>query len=345
MNDAANAVRGCATIEEYVGDLEGLDLATLIARERPLVIRGLVRDWPLVRHALESATAFARALAAMDNGVDVDTLRLPPEAEGHVGYTPSMDGFNYQRFRVPLMQGLQRLAGYSQVEKPPGLAIQSAAIDACLPVFRQGHALSLLDESVQPRLWVGNRVTTPTHFDAQHNIACVVCGRRRFTLFPPEQLSNLYIGPLDYAPTGAAISMARLDQVDDPRFPRLRTALAAAQTATLEPGDAIYMPPLWWHNVASLEQLNALVNYWWPSLSGDGHDRGDSLDALFHCLLAFRELPAAERAHWRGLLEHYVFGESDPVAHVPEHRRGVLGKPLSPEQLAWLRKAAGRHLT
>lgn len=344
MNDAANAMQGLAAIEEYAGDLDDLDLATLIAHDRPLVIRGLVRDWPLVRHARGSASAFARALAAMDNGADVDTLRLPPEAEGHVGYTPTMDGFNYQHFRVPLTQGLQRLAGYSQVEKPPGLAIQSVAIDTCIPAFRREHALALLDASVQPRLWVGNRVTTPTHFDAQHNIACVVCGRRRFTLFPPEQLPNLYIGPLDYAPTGAAIGMARLDQADDPRFPRLRTALAAAQAATLELGDAIYMPPLWWHNVVSLEPLNALVNYWWPSLPEIGRHHGDTLDALFHCILAFRELPPSERAHWQGLLEHYVFAEGDPVAHIPEHRRGVLGKPLTPEPLAWLRKAASRHL-
>lgn len=342
MSDSAN--KGCVEIEEYTGDPDTLELATLIARDRPLVIRGLAREWPLVRNALASATAFAKALAAMDNGTDVDTLRLPPEAEGHVGYTPDMDGFNYQHFRVPLTQGLQRLAAYSQVEKPPGLAIQSVAIDTCIPAFRRDHALGLLDVSVQPRLWVGNRVTTPTHFDAQHNIACVVCGRRRFTLFSPAQLPNLYIGPLDYAPTGAAISMARLDQVDDPRFPRLRTALATAQTATLGPGDAIYMPPLWWHNVASLEPLNALVNYWWPSLADTDHHHGDTLDALFHCILAFRELPASERAHWLGLLDHYVFAEDDPVAHVPEARRGVLGKSLTPEQLAWLRKAASRHL-
>lgn len=344
MNDMAGPTPEPSVIEEYTGQTRELDLAALLAREQPLVIRGLVADWPLVRVACESDSDFARALASLDNGTDVDTLRLPPEAGGHLGYAPDMGGFNYRHFRVPLTQGLQRLAGYSQIDHPPGVAIQSVAIDTCIPGFRREHALNLLDASITPRLWVGNRVTTPTHFDSQHNIACVVCGRRRFTLFPPEQLPNLYIGPLDYAPTGAAISMARLDQVDDPRFPRLRQALAAAQVATLEPGDAIYMPPLWWHNVVSLERLNALVNYWWPSLPGAGHHHGDSLDALFHCILAFRELPATERAHWQRLLDHYVFDDVDPVPHVPEHRRGVLDTPLKPEQLAWLRKAAGRNL-
>ncbi|HET7267477.1 MAG TPA: cupin-like domain-containing protein [Oleiagrimonas sp.] len=335
---------GPGAMEEYAGEIAELDLAALQAREHPLVIRGLVSDWPLVHAARRSDSDFAKALAAMDAGGDVDTLRLAPEAGGHVGYTSSLDGFNYRHFRVPLTQGLQRLAAYSRVDDPPGLAIQSAVIDECIPAFRRDHALDMLEPAIAPRLWVGNQVTTPTHFDSQHNIACVVCGRRRFTLFAPEQLANLYIGPLDYAPTGAAISMARLEQVDDPRFPRLRHALAAAQQATLEPGDAIYMPPLWWHNVASLEPLNALVNYWWPSLKGAEHHHGDSLAALFHCILAFRQLPAGERAHWQRLLEHYVFDDVDPVAHVPENRRGVLDDPPTPEQLAWLRAAARRHL-
>src|SRR6185312_11381993 len=48
---------------------------------------------------------------------------------------------------------------------------------------------------------------------------------------------------------------ARLDRPDDPRYPRLKDALATAKAADLGEGDAIYIPPLWWHHVESLEQL------------------------------------------------------------------------------------------
>jgi hypothetical protein len=201
--------------------------------------------------------------------------------------------------------------------------------------------MPLLAADIQPRLWMGNRVTTPAHFDSSYNIAVVVCGRRRFTLFPPEQVSNLYVGPLDFAPTAAAISLARLDASADPRYPRLKDALAQAQVAVLEPGDAIYMPPLWWHHVASLERLNALVNYWWRSAAFPGHVAEPPQDALMHCILALKSLPPAERAAWKTLLDHYVFADEDPAAHIPPALRSVLG-PLTPELVAKLKRLIRR---
>ncbi|WP_329743008.1 cupin-like domain-containing protein [Dyella sp. A6] len=344
MSEHSGAIPAPAAIEEYhpePGRPFGPD--DLTGRERPLVIRGLVRDWPIVKLAQQSDTAFAQRLAQWDSGADVSTLMISPEAGGVIGYTPDMEGFCYRHFKVPVTLGLQRLANYSRRDNAPGLVIQSAPVRECIPGFLDEHAMPLLDPSIEPRLWIGNRVTTPTHFDSQHNIACVVCGTRRFTLFPPDQLPNLYIGPLDFAPTGAAISMARLDHPDDPRFPRLKQALATAQVAELNPGDAIYMPPLWWHNVDSLERLNALVNYWWSPVQVDGFTTGHARAALYHCLLAFRALPPGERANWKQLLDHYVFGDEQAIAHIPEQRRGVLG-PLTPETVEQLKQGARQNL-
>lgn len=331
-----------AAIEEIPAGAP-VDLDGLVRGARPVVIRGLVADWPIVAAARASDWTFAEQLAGFDNGTPVDALMMPPEAEGVVGYNADLSGFNYRHHRVPLTKGLKQLLLYARQERPNGLAIQSAALAACAPGFLERHALPLLPPSVQPRLWVGNRVTTPAHFDEFHNVACVVCGARRFTLFPPEQVRNLYIGPLDFAPTGAAISVARLDRPDDPRFPRLREALAHAQAAELEPGDAIYIPPLWWHHVASLKRLNALVNYWWKPVAAPGTAPMTLLGCLLHAILGFRSLPPAERAAWRALLDHYVFGEEDPAAHIPEARRGVLG-PLTPEQVEALRAKIQRYL-
>lgn len=331
-----------AAVEECVAE-PALTLNGIVGRERPLVMRGLCRNWPIVQLALESDTAFAQGVAARDNGTAVDTLLLSPAEQGYIGYNAAGDGFNYAHHRVSITQGLQRLAQYSRQSAAPGLAIQSALISACLPGFNADHALALLDATVQPRLWIGNRVTTPAHFDEFHNIACVVCGSRRFTLFAPDQVRNLYVGPLDFAPTGAAISMARLDRPDDPRFPRLKLALAQARVAELRPGDAIYIPPMWWHHVASLERLNALVNYWWKPRPAHGYAPDTALGCLLHCMLTFKALPPAERAAWQGLLDYYVFGDEDPAAHIPAERRGILGV-LTPAQIDALRETIRRTL-
>jgi hypothetical protein len=330
-------------IEEFQGSISAITIDDFVGRHRPVVFRGLVRDWPLVKLARESDTAFAQRLSQLDNGTPVDTLLIPPGEEGVVGYNADFSGFNYEHHRVSLTQGLQRLAQYSREQSTAGLAIQSALIPACLPGFVDEHALPFLDSQIQPRLWIGNRVVTPAHFDEYYNVACVVCGRREFTLFPPEQVKNLYVGPLDFAPTGAAISMARLDRLDDPRFPKLREAMAHAQQAVLEPGDAIYVPPLWWHHVASLERLNALVNYWWKPMLEGVPATFSARGFLLHGLLSMRWLSPAERAAWRHLLEYYLFDTEDPAAHIPADKRGVLGT-LTPELAGKLKELILKQL-
>jgi len=332
-----------APIEEFHYNGQADALNEIVSQERPLVIRGLVKQWPIVVLAGESDQAFASRLAAWDSGTVVDALLMPPEEQGLVGYRADGEAFNFSHHRVSVTQGLQRLLQFAQQDDAPGLAMQSAPVAGCLPGMLEDHAVPFLDASIKPRVWIGNQVTTPAHFDEFHNIACVACGGRRFTLFPPEQVGNLYVGPLDFAPTGAAISMARLDRPDDPRFPRLKLALAEARTADLSPGDAIYIPPMWWHHVTSLGKLNALVNYWWRPEQGTGLVPQTRLGGLLHCILLFKSLPATERAAWRELLDHYVFGDEDPAAHIPEARRGWLGK-LDVEQSGKLLERIRRYL-
>ena len=195
----------------------------------------------------------------------------------------------------------------------------------------------MVGAQAQPRLWLGNAITTPTHLDEWHNIGCVVSGRRRFTLFPPEQVANLYIGPLDFAPTGAPMSLVRLEAPDFARFPRFRSALAAAVTAELGPGDALFIPALWWHHVESLEPFNLLVNYWWHAGGAASIEGPCGFDGLILSMLNLRTLPPATRKAWQALFDYYVFnGAGDPGAHIPAERRGLLGT-LSAEDAAKLR--------
>src|SRR6185312_7795908 len=103
------------------------------------------------------------------------------------------------------------------------------------------------------------------------------------------------------------------------------------QVADMEPGDAIFIPPLWWHHVESLEPLNMLVNYWWKGNPLEPSVLPSALDSLLHAIVGLRSLSPGEREAWRAIFEYYVFGDTQAAAgHIPEARRGVLGD-MSPE--------------
>lgn len=296
----------------------------------PAVLRGLVAQWPAVKHAQTSAESIHRYLRRLDSGATVDVLMMPPHVHGRLFYNDDMSGFNFSRIKASIGDVSDKLIRYAKFDNRPSLAAQSALIADCLPGFEKENGLPLLDPSVQPRIWLGAAVTTPAHFDESNNIACVVSGRRRFTLFPPEQIANLYIGPLGHAPTGTPISLVSLANPDFERFPRFRQALAAARVAELEPGDAIYIPMLWWHHVESLGKYNMLVNYWWKGYAGAAAS-DSALNCLLHCLLTLKGLPPEQRQVWKQLFDHYVFSaNAQTVEHIPPRVRGVLGE-ISPE--------------
>ena len=331
----ADAVAAPAPIREFATRDAELIRREVLSSGEPAVLRGLVADWPAITAARGSPAGLIAYLRQLDNGAPVDAIMTAPEIQGRIFYREALNGFNFVRNRLPLTAVAEQALRYAGHPRAPAVAVQSALLRDCLPGFAAANPLPVADPSAQPRIWLGNAVTTPTHLDEWFNIGCVVLGRRRFTLFPPAQIGNLYVGPLDYAPTGAPMSLVQLHAPDLERFPRFREALAHARGAELAPGDAIFIPPLWWHNVESLDPLNVLVNYWWHA-SGAVLGSVSGYDSLLHAILNIRQLPAPVREAWRALFEHYVFGPQSQVsAHIPEPRRGVLGTlaPADAERL------------
>lgn len=317
--------------------------AEIAPRYQPAVLCGLVADWPAVKAAQRSGAAVCDYLDELDNGRPVDAIMTPPDAAGRIFYNSAMNGFNFVRNQVPLSRVLEQTQRYSAFEKPPGVAVQSAVVNDCLPGFVDLHAMPLLPAAVQPRIWVGNRITTPAHMDESHNIACVVSGTRRFTLFPPEQIANLYLGPLDFTPTGSPISLVDFDDPDFDRFPKFAQALSGGFVADLAPGDALYIPTLWWHHVRSLSAVNVLVNYWWRAATVPESTFHSVFDALLHGVVAVRHLPPECRAAWAAIFQHYLAdSQGQATAHIPEDRLGVLGQPSIEHTMALRQWLAGR---
>ena len=324
---------------------QGVDLKTfreeILSGARPVVLKDLVKDWPAVRAARDSSRALADYLRPFDRGKQVAVLEGPPSIRGHFFYRDDMRGLNFERRPATIGATIERLLAQADDPNPPALYIESTPTSEHLPPFASENVNPLLPPAVAPRIWIGNTLTVQTHFDLSSNIACVVGGRRRFTLFPPEQLPNLYVGPIEFTISGPPISMVNLKNPDLARFPRFSAALSASQSAELEPGDALFIPYGWWHQVESLTPFNVLVNYWW----NEARQAGSPFDCMLHAILALRDLPPEQRDVWHTMFEHYVFQSADEsMAHLPLEQRGMLGPPSAERALA-IRTILARSFT
>lgn len=295
----------------------------VLASTTPVVLEDLAADWPLVKAGKRSADEAIAYMRGFYRDATVGVFIGDPAEDGRVFYNDDMGGFNYQRALVKLDTVFDRLLQHAADERPPAIYVGSTTIDACLPGLRAANDVRVGDYEPLASIWLGNRTRVAAHYDLPDNAACNAVGHRRFTLFPPDQLENLYVGPLDFTPAGQSISLVDFANPDFRRFPRFRDALKHAQVAELAPGDAIFIPSMWWHHVEALDSLNVLVNYWWrrsPAFMGA------PVDVLMHAILNIRELPDEQRRAWRRIFEYYVFDFDEAAfAHIPGEKRGVLG--------------------
>ncbi|SDA20992.1 cupin-like domain-containing protein [Sphingomonas sp. NFR15] len=312
------------TVADLSDAVRDFDAAALVARQQPVVLRGLVCDWPLVRAGRTGAQAAADYLKRFYQGAPVVGYAGPARIGGRFFYDDGMTAMNFTATRVKLDAWLDRLLSDADDD---ALYVGSTDLDTYLPGLRDENDLpqdAFAGATPRASIWIGNRTTAATHYDMSNNAACCIAGRRRFTLFPPEQIDNLYPGPLEPTPGGQAVSMVDLRAPDLARYPRFAEALRVAQVFDLEPGDVLVYPALWWHNVEALDAFNILINYWWNAAAPF---LDSPMNTLLHGLLSLRDRPDSEKQAWRALFDYYVFGPADRAgAHLPEAARG----PLAP---------------
>ncbi|MCP9223533.1 cupin-like domain-containing protein [Erythrobacter sp. LQ02-29] len=310
---------------------------------RPVVMRGVAREWPLVAAGREDVGEALSYLERLDSGVPTDVMLAPPQERGRFFYAPDMRGFNFQRRQGTIAQVAAHLRELAMQDEPMGVyagaaeaAVHTPGLEEANPFLFAGTATG-----ATTRVWLGNATQVSTHFDLSDNFAVVALGQRRFTLFPPDTVGDLYVGPLDVTLAGQPVSMVDPLAPDMETYPRFEHALERASFAELEPGDAIYIPTLWWHHVAARDPVNILVNYW-----HNDTPHGGGFVALVHAILAIRDRPEPQREAWRAWFEHMVFAADAPASadHIPLHARGVTGSP-SPERDSRIRRFIASILT
>ena len=307
---AVEVVEGCdpANIPEHV-----------TASDVPVLLKGLVADWPAVKACNESLPGAAKYMSQFWTN-ELVTVYVSEDNDGKFFYNDEFTGFNFRAGTAHMGEVFQKL-GEHPGDQGMAIYVGSTNVDRWLPGFRKENDIAMPGDGLVS-IWVGNKTRISAHYDFPDNIACVVAGKRRFTLFPPEQIDNLYVGPIDRTPSGQAISLVDFENPDLERFPRFAEALKHGVVADMEPGDAIFVPSMWWHHVQSFSDYNILINYWWTSA---GTLTSSPSAALMHGILAVRDLPERQRLAWQKIFEHYVFSADESVyEHIPEAGRGCL---------------------
>ena len=323
---------------QAIPSVENIDFqqfhSEIVASNQPVVIKSVVADWPSVIAAQQSPEAIVDYLKKFDIDAIISALVGKPDINGRFFYSDDLTDLNFQRAQVTLGIALDRLLTIANQEDAYAIALQAIQLHQVLPAFKPSNPQPLLDSSIEPTMWIGNRARVAPHYDIHDNLACVVAGQRKFTIFPPEQINNLYPGPALNAPGGVPVSMVDIDDPDLQLYPNYPRAQQAAMSAILEPGDGIFIPALWWHGVNSLQDLNILVNYWW---GGDTETKISPNDSLLHSMMSIANLDHTKRQAWQQFFNYYVFktGE-DPKRHLPSDLKDIVVN-LSPEQEAELR--------
>lgn len=301
---------------------------------RPLILKGFVAHWPAVQAGLKSDEEAAEYIKNFYAGHNVVLYHAAAEKNGRFFYNQDYSALDFNSSRAPLDQIIDRVIACKQEQNPDTYYVGSTTVNVCLPGFRDENDIDIPGFDPLVSIWLGNHSCVAAHYDAPDNVACCVAGKRRFTLFPIEQAENLYMGPLDFTPSGQVISTVDFASPDFEKYPKFRTALDNALVAELEPGDALVLPSMWWHQVESLSDFNILVNYWWR----DAPRYMEPPTNLLHlAILSLRDLPAKEKKAWKVLLDHYIFDEDEHKhEHLPESARGFLN-PLDDMQARRLR--------
>ncbi len=308
--------------------MDEIPFETLFAQNEPVILKGLASQWPMVLEGQKSSRALIDMLTAHYDRKPVLVYQGEAEMQGRYTYNDTVSGFNFEAVRRDLSEVLHEINALPQ-NNHPFYYMNSITFDQTFEKLAEDNSLNFNHPEFDnyPRtskIWIGNQSRASAHYDMPKNIACCVYGKRRFTLFPPTQTPNLYPGPLFPTPGGQVVTMADLKAPDFERFPKLRQSLDNAVIADLEPGDVLYYPSMWWHEVEAFDPFNVMVNYWW---SPAPRYMGNPVDVLMHAMLNIRDRPDAEKRAWRELFDYYIFGDVEiPRDHIPKNAQGALAE-------------------
>jgi hypothetical protein len=210
------------------------------APQMPLVFRGLVTDWPARSWNFPQIVAgwpkrSVRAVQTASDGFTVSELLVSPE-----DLVQQLEG----RCHTP--RAIPPDWRFDALDEVPELATE------CPPPRVYRGRLSY-------QVFMGRDTVTRAHYHALHHaLICQVHGKKRVVLCPPADFPFLYAHPI----SRPHFEVSRVDPVapNIEIFPKLSSAHPLE--ATLEPGDALFVPLRWWHAAFGIGATMSASLFW-----------------------------------------------------------------------------------
>jgi hypothetical protein len=208
----------------------------------PIVLRGLVAEWPargwdLARLADHWPARAVHASGATEDPVLVQACALRPE---QIAERLTKSGAGSREPPADWLIDVRREVPELLTDLPPPRV----------------HARELS----QYLIYMGRNTKTCAHYHPyQHALICQVHGLKRVLLHPPGDSPFLYPYPLGNGPMFHASQVDFLAP-DLGRFPKL--ARTHPIETILEPGDALFIPIHWWHSVYGIGAVMSVSLFW-----------------------------------------------------------------------------------
>lgn len=143
----------------------------------------------------------------------------------------------------------------------PGFAYLQDDVNNIVPLKDDYRLPALMEERrlVRSKFWLsGPGLITPLHYDPVETFHWVIRGRKRFLCYPPG-LGRYY--PFPFGSRAPFISQVDPDHPEPGKYPRF--AGARPLELTIQPGEVLYLPAYWWHQVYSQGAVNISLNFVW----------------------------------------------------------------------------------
>ena len=238
-----------------------VDFETILNNRQPVIMKNLdlglcTAEWTLTNLA---------------NKIGEDRLVVVHEATNeHMDF--QLKNFKYAKkrfgdFADEITRGspqyLRSLSSENSAGKPADISVDFPELASSFELPPQLEvAKSQMHSSV---LRVSGPVTMWLHYDVMANVLCQIHGTKKLILYPPSDISLFSIPP------GTSSSSINCFDTGPDRHPSL--SLSHPQEALIQPGEVLFIPPLWLHTASPVDKISISVNVFFRDLE-DGYAPG-----------------------------------------------------------------------